>query len=81
MRTDGQDEYSGFWGVINSVHEEGFLIEVEGGTNEEFEMLPPDMEILVAAEHEVYEFGDDQLVENVDYEVHLVGADDIESLQ
>lgn len=73
---DKEAEYSGFWGVIHSAHEEGILLTVEGGSPEEFEMLPPDLSFLQKAENEFYQLNDDEVVENVDYEVYLAVAED-----
>ncbi|TLM76692.1 hypothetical protein ACONUD_10165 [Microbulbifer harenosus] len=70
------DQYSGYWGVIHSVHEGGFLVEVEGGSDEQFEMIPPDLNMLDKAKHSVYQFNDEAIIENVDYEVYLTGAYD-----
>ena len=74
------DQYSGYWGTIVSVDEDGFLVEVEGGSEDPFEMIPPELDMLEKARHRTYEFADGTLVENIDYEVYLVGADDPSAL-
>ena len=66
-----EDQYSGYWGVIDSVHEGGFLVWVEGGSENDFEMIPPDFEFLQPAEAESYQFNDEDVVQDVDYEVYL----------
>lgn len=76
IHSDKEDEYLGYWGVIHSVGDGGFLVLVEGGSDEKYEVIPPDINFLAKAEHEVYEFNDEEIVENVDYEVYLDGADD-----
>lgn len=71
-----EDEYTGFWGIIHSAHEGGWLIQVEGGSEDEFEMIPPDLEFLQKAKYKFYQFNDNEIIENVDYEVHWSAADD-----
>ncbi|HCD5142589.1 MULTISPECIES: hypothetical protein [Vibrio] len=74
------DEYDGFWGIIVSAHENGLLVKVEGGSEDEFEMIPPDLEFLQPAKYDFYQFKDNQIIENVDYEVYWSAADDPEYL-
>lgn len=71
-----EDLYSGYWGTIVQVYEGGLLVEVEGGSEEQFEMIPPDLSFLDKAQHNIYEFNDGTVVENIDYEVYLTGAYD-----
>ena len=79
IRTIGPDqteEFTGFWGVIYSAHEGGLRVKVEGGSEEEFEMIPPDLEFLQEAKEKSYQFNEGEIIENVDYEVHWTTADD-----
>ncbi|MCX2796414.1 hypothetical protein OQJ62_15930 [Microbulbifer thermotolerans] len=69
-----EDQYSGYWGVKHSVHDGGLLVEVEGGSDEQLEMLPPDLNILDKAKHNICQFNDETIIENIDYEVYLTGA-------
>ena len=80
--TPGQDdEFVGYWGVIESVSEEGMLVKVEGGSDDEYEMIPPDLNYLEEAQHKYYQFNEsDDVVEDVDYEVKMVGSNDIDAL-
>lgn len=77
---DKDDEFSGYWGVINAVYDDHLSVQVESGSDEALEMLPPDLSILEEAQHEFYEFKDGTVVTDVDYEVSLMGADSIELL-
>lgn len=77
---DKDDEFSGYWGVINAVYDDHISVQVEGGSDEVLEMLPPDLSMLEEAKHEFYEFNDGTLVTNVDYEVSLMGANSPELL-
>jgi len=70
------DEYTGFWGVIDSAHEEGLLVRVEGGSEEKFEMIPADLEFLQKAKEKFYQFKENEIIENVDYEVYWSAAAD-----
>lgn len=80
ISTDKEDQFSGFWGVIDSAHEEGILVRIEGGTNEEFEMIPPDISFLQPSQNKFYQFNDDQIIEHVDYEVYWSESEEIENL-
>lgn len=77
---DKDDEFSGYWGVINAVYDDHLSVQVEGGSDEAFEMLPPDLSMLEEAKHEFYEFNDGTVVTDVDYEVSLMGANSPELL-
>ncbi|AWG83622.1 hypothetical protein Vp2S01_1282 [Vibrio parahaemolyticus] len=43
-------------------------------------MIPPDLEFLQPAKYDFYQFKDNQIIENVDYEVYWSAADDPEYL-
>ena len=75
VSSDKDDEYTGFWGIIDSVHEDGLLVKIEGGSEYEFDMIPPDLEFLQPAKNKFYQFNDDEIIENVDYEVYWSAAD------
>jgi hypothetical protein len=69
---DGSERFEGLWGVIISVHEGGLLLEVEGGIDDEFWMLPPDVDALRPATQDSYQHADyDEPVTEVDYEAYF----------
>ena len=73
---ENEDEYNGLWGVINAVRKDGILVEVEGGIDEEFWMMPPDLSSIKKAENKYYQLRDDgQIVADVDYEAFYSIAD------
>lgn len=77
----GQETYSGLWGVIDSVHEGGLLLKVEGGIDDHVWMLPPDLDALKPAQHSSYQMdGFDEIVTNVDYEAFFRTAESLEEL-
>lgn len=66
-----EDTYSGLWGVVDSVHEEGILLRVEGGIEDEFWMMPPDLNGIRPAGSKFYQLGDDgAVVQDVDFEAY-----------
>jgi hypothetical protein len=76
-----EDTYSGLWGVAESVHEDGILLRVEGGLDEMFWMMPPDLDGIRKAQSKFYQMGDDEeVVQDVDYEAHWAVADDPDHL-
>jgi len=75
-----EDTFLGYWGTIDSVYDDGMLVLVEGGSEEQFETLPPSLDLLEQAEYPVYQLNEGSIVENVDYEVRLVGSDNLEDL-
>jgi hypothetical protein len=82
IATDGAETFSGLWGVISSVHEGGLLLQVEGGIDDEFWMLPPDLDALVPAKQEAYRHdGYDEQVVDVDYEAYFCSAESPEDLK
>ncbi len=81
IENDGSESYSGLWGVIDSAHENGLLLKIEGGIDEEYWMLPPDLEALQPAQHEFYEFNEKIVIQNVDYEAYFSTASSIEDLE
>ncbi|MBL0125650.1 MAG: hypothetical protein IPP88_24300 [Betaproteobacteria bacterium] len=78
---NNQETYSGLWGVIDSVHENGLLLKVEGGIDETFWMLPPDLDALQPPSKKYYQLdGHDTIVTDVDYEAYFSIADSVERL-
>ncbi len=81
ISASGEETFSGLWGVIDSVHEGGLLLRVEGGIDEKFWMLPPDLDALTPSRHECYQLeGLDAPVEDVDYEAYFSRAESVETL-
>lgn len=77
----GAETFSGLWGVIRSVHEDGLLLQVEGGIEDQYWMLPPDLTALVPATQEAYEHaGFAEPVVAVDYEAYYRSAESPERL-
>jgi hypothetical protein len=75
-----EDTYSGLWGTVESVHEDGILLRVEGGIEDEYWMMPPDLDGIQPAQAKVYQMGDDgEVLENVDFEAYwrLAGDPDL----
>jgi hypothetical protein len=73
------DTYSGLWGIVDSVHDDGILLRVEGGVEDQFWMMPPDLEGIQPAGSKFYQLGDDgAVVQNVDFEAYwaVAGAPD-----
>jgi hypothetical protein len=78
----GKETFSGLWGVIDSVHEDGLLLKVEGGIEDEFWAFPPDLEALTPAKHECYQLDSfDKPVVNVDFEAYFSMAESPEHLK
>lgn len=78
----GGQTYSGLWGVIESAHEDGLLLRVEGGINESHWGMPPDLDALQPAQHVFYELGDSgQTVTSVDFEAYWTTAESLELLE
>jgi hypothetical protein len=68
---DGSETYTGLWGVVESVHEDGLRLKVEGGTDESHWAIPPDLDAFQPAQHTEYQLGDTgQVVTGVDYEMY-----------
>ena len=81
ISASGEESFSGLWGIIDSAHEGGLLLRVEGGIDEEFWMLPPDVDALRPAQFEFYQLeGFDSPVLNVDYEAYYSRAESLDSL-
>ena len=75
LQDDGQETYSGFWGRVESVHENCLLLKIEGGKDEPYWGMPPDLNVFQPAKHERYEFGDSEIVvTDVDLEAYYVTA-------
>ena len=78
---DGTETFSGFWGIIDSAHEHGIVLAVEGGDIEGFWIMPPDLEALEPAELEEYHFRDaDEPVTHVDYVAKFSVTDSTDGL-
>ena len=76
INADRSETFSGLWGVIRSVHEGGLLLQVEGGIDDEYWMLPPALDALVPATQECYQHeGFAEPVTGVDYEACYSSAD------
>ena len=69
------ESYGGLWGVIDSVNEDGMLLKVEGGMEEEFWMLPHDRDSLEIAREIFFHLANDEhVVTNVGFEVYYIMA-------
>ena len=77
----GNETFTGLWGIVVKVQSDGLLLEVEGGIEDEFWMLPPDVEALQTATLEAYEFMESTVVTDVDYEAYYSTADSLEVLE
>src|ERR1051325_10226458 len=65
---DGSETFSGFWGTINSAHQHGLVLQIEGGDVEGFWIMPPDLDALKLAEADAYHFRQREApVTDVDY--------------
>ena len=72
-----EDTYSGLWGVVESVHEDGLLLRVEGGIDDPFWMMPPDLGGIRPAGSRFYQLGDDaEVLQDVDFEAYWSVASD-----
>jgi hypothetical protein len=81
VNPQGEDVYSGLWGIVVNVSEGGMLLKVEGGIDDEFWMMPPDFGSIVPAQEKYYQMeGYDDIVESVDYEAYWAIADDPNNL-
>ena len=77
VRPNAEDEHSGLWGIVDSVHEGGILLRVEGGVDDEFWMMPPDLNGIRPAESKFYQLGDaGEVLGNVDFEAYWRVASD-----
>ena len=78
---DGSETYTGLWGVVESAHEDGLLLKVEGGTDELHWAIPPHLDAFVPAKHSHYQLRDSgTVVTEVDYEMYWAVAADPEHL-
>jgi hypothetical protein len=74
--------FSGFWGVIESIHEDCLLLRIEGGMDESHWAMPPELDALQPAKHDHYEFGDNgTFVSDVDFEAYYSVASSPELLR
>lgn len=77
----GKEIFSGFWGVIESVQDDGLLLKIEGGKRNAYWLAPPDLDAFQPAEHEFYQLGGgDDIVTDVDFEAYWSSSDDPEDL-
>lgn len=77
---DTEDKYTGFWGVIDSAHDNGLLLAIEGGLDEKFWMFPPVLDFK-PAEHKYYQWNDSDVIEHVDFEAYFTVAAEAEHLK
>jgi hypothetical protein len=79
---DGNQTYSGFWGVIESAQEDGLLLRVEGGLNESYWGMPPHLDALQPAQHDYYQLGETgEIVTDIDFEAYWTSAPSLELLE
>ncbi len=76
IHASGPDTFTGLWGVIESVQEDGLLLAVEGGVSDTHWMVPPDLDALQAPSAPYYQMDGYDPVTNVDYEAAFAVADD-----
>ena len=75
------ESFGGLWGVIDSAHESGLLMRVEGGIEDQFWMFPPDLDALQPPSNKFYQMdGYDTVVTDVDYEAYFSVAASVEAL-
>ena len=76
-----KEAFSGLWGVVDSVHEGGMLLKIEGGHDEEYWMFPPDLEALQPPSNKFYQLdGCETVVTDVDYDAYFSIAGSIDDL-
>lgn len=72
-----EDCFTGLWGIAVSAHEDGLLLRVEGGIDDEYWMLPPDFGGIKPATSKFYQMGDDaEVLQDVDFEAYWSVASD-----
>ena len=49
IEADGEETFSGFYGVIDSAHEGGLVLRVEGQGDDKYWVMPPDLGALAGA--------------------------------
>lgn len=77
VRKDQEDEYSGLWGIIEAVQENGLLLKVEGGMDAPHWMIPPDLDAIEEAADSAFQFGEDgPIITDIDLEAHYVFTED-----
>jgi hypothetical protein len=78
---DGEETLTGFYGVIESAHEGGLVLRVEGQGDDKYWVMPPDLDALMPAEAEAYQLErSDGVVTDVDYVARFVSAGSVEDL-
>ncbi len=76
IHSDGQETLDGFHGVIESAHDNGLVLRVEGRGEDQYWVMPPDLEALVPARAEAYQLvGSDTVVRDIDYVASFASAD------
>lgn len=71
-RKNEEDVHSGVWGIIKSVSESGLLLEVEGGMEEKFWMIPPDLDAIEIANDSEFQFGEDgPIITDIELEAYF----------
>ena len=73
VRKDEEDIHSGLWGIIEKVHNDGMLLRVEGGIDEKYWMIPPDLDAIEVAEDSEFQFGEGgPIVTGIELEAYFV---------
>ncbi len=81
IQGDGQETFDGFCGVVESAHENGLVLRVEGHGDDQYWVMPPDLGALTTAEAHAYQLqGSDVVVHNVDYVASFSAADSADDL-
>jgi hypothetical protein len=71
IKPGAEDSFSGLWGIVVSVDENGLLLQVEGGIDDEYWMMPPDLGGIRPAGSKFYQMGDSgEVLQNVDFEAY-----------
>jgi len=81
ISSNGEELYEAFYGVIESVHEDGYKLKLQGSRIGEEWFIPPDLDAFEEPEHKFYELdGSDDIVEGIEYVTYWNGADCAEDL-
>jgi hypothetical protein len=76
IHPDGTESVDAFHGIIESAHEHGLVLRVEGEGDDQYWIMPPDLGALKVAESDAYQMeGSDAIVEGVDYVACYAVAD------
>ena len=81
IHSDRRESFEGFYGIIESAHEHGLVLRVEGHGEDQYWVMPPDLDALKPAEARAYQIeGSDTVVEDVDYVACFASAESPEDL-